>query len=68
MISLWSHNVFFTFSLDLLLPKLNEHVEVVYTITLCTSSTLTCSLRYVKLLAGCRGSYSNHTYPSLFVY
>jgi hypothetical protein len=32
-----------------------------YTITLGASSTLTCSLRYVKLLTGYGGSSSIHT-------
>jgi hypothetical protein len=36
-------------------------VKLVYTITLCTLSALTCSLRYVKPLTGYGGSSSNHT-------
>jgi hypothetical protein len=43
-------------------------VSIVYTITLCTSSALTCLLRYVKRLTGYGGSSSNHTQSSLFVY
>jgi hypothetical protein len=35
--------------------------RVLYAITLGTSSALTCSLRYVKLLTGYGGSSSNHT-------
>jgi hypothetical protein len=42
--------------------------SVLYTITLCTSSALTCWLRYVKLLMGYGGSSTNHTQSSLFVH
>jgi hypothetical protein len=41
--------------------KLCEEKELITIhITLCTSSALTCSLRYVKLLTGFGGSSSNH--------
>jgi hypothetical protein len=43
-------------------------VYELYTITLRTSSALTCLLRYVKLHTGYWGSSSNYAYPSLTVY
>jgi hypothetical protein len=44
-----------------ILTMLCFHVRLLYTITLCTSSALTCLLRNVKLLTGYGGSSSNDT-------
>jgi hypothetical protein len=45
----------------------NMHLNI-YTFTLCTSSVLTSTLKYVKILTGYGGSSSNGTQSSLFVY